>query len=100
MIRAASVLALILAAFAPVRQDGQQSVAKDFTQPGDSRTFAVTYNGQVKDIPAGTKKLRVWLPVPQDSTVQKIRDVGFTRDMSLGSETKYGNRVAYAEIDN
>jgi len=100
MIRAASVLALILAAFAPVRQDGQQSVARDFTQPGDSRTFAVTYNGQVKDIPEGTKKLRVWLPVPQDSTVQKIRDLGFSRDMSLGNETKYGNRVAYAEIDN
>jgi transglutaminase-like putative cysteine protease len=100
IIRAASAAALFLCAFAPLRQEGQQIVSKDFLKSGDSRTFAITYNGQVKDIPAGTKKLRVWLPVPQDSTVQTIRDLGFSREMSLANEPKYGNRVAYAEIEN
>lgn len=100
MIRIASALALILGAFAPALQDGLQTVAKDFLKPGDTRTFAITYNGQVKDIPPGTKKLRVWMPVPQDSTVQTIKDLGFSRDMKIGTEPKYGNRVAYAEIEN
>ena len=100
MIRAASVLALLLAAFAPAPQDTQQTVAKEFTKPGDTRTFAITYTGQVKDIPAGTKKLRVWLPVPQDSTVQTIKELSFSRDMQTGVESKYGNKIAYAEIEN
>ena len=98
MIRAAS-FAVLLAAFAPV-QDNAQTVSKDFLKPGDTRTFAVSYTGQVKDIPAGTKKLRVWLPVPQDSTVQTIKDLTFSRDMQTATETKYGNKIAYAEIEN
>jgi len=102
MIRAvlALALALLLGAFAPAPQDGQQNVSKDFLKPGGSRTFSITYTGQVKDIPAGTKKLRVWLPVPQDSSVQTIRDLGFSRDMKIATESKYGNRIAYAEIES
>lgn len=99
MFRVATALALVLAA-APVPQEGQQPVSPDFRKPGDSRTFAVIYNGQVKDIPAGTRKLRVWMPVPQDSGVQKIRDLNFSRDMSFANESKYGNRIAYAEIES
>jgi transglutaminase-like putative cysteine protease len=100
MIRAASAAALLMSAFAPLHQEGPQVVSKDFLKPGDSRTFAITYTGQIKDIPAGTKKLRVWLPVPQDSTVQTIRDLKFSRDMGLANEPKYGNRIAYAEIES
>jgi transglutaminase-like putative cysteine protease len=103
MIRAASAVALlplVLGAFAPAFQDGQQSVSKEFLKPGESRTFAITYTGQVKDIPAGAKKLRVWLPVPQDSTVQSIKDLEFSREMKIETESKYGNRIAYAEIEN
>ncbi|HKS15719.1 MAG TPA: transglutaminase-like domain-containing protein [Planctomycetota bacterium] len=98
MIRAVTVLALLPLALAP--QEGQQTVSKDFLKPGDTRTFAVSYTGQVKDIPAGAKKLRVWLPVPQDSTVQAIKDLSFSREMSQAVETKYGNKIAYAEIEN
>src|SRR5262245_34466808 len=100
MIRAASAIALLVAAFASAPQDSQQTVAKEFLKPGESRTFAITYTGQIKDIPAGTKKLRVWLPVPQNSTVQAIRDLTFSREMTLGNESKYGNRIGYAEIEN
>ncbi len=99
MIRAVFALALLLASFAPAPQDGQQTVSKDYFKAGDSRTFAITYVGQVKDIPAGVKKLRVWLPVPQNSTVQAIRDLTFSRDMQVATESKYGNRIAFAEID-
>ncbi len=80
--------------------DTQQVVAKSFLRPGDSRTFSIEYVGRVTEIPAGTKKLRVWIPVPQDTTVQTIRDLSFSREPKLGVESKYGNRVAYWEIEN
>jgi len=80
--------------------DTQQVVAKNFLRPGDSRTFAIEYVGKVTDIPAGTKKLRVWIPVPQDTTVQTIRDLSFSREPKLGVESKYGNKVATWEIEN
>jgi len=100
MIRAVTAFLILLGAFAPAPQDGQQTVSTDFLKPGDTRTFSITYNGQVKDIPAGTRKLRVWLPVPQDSTVQAIKDLSFSRDMKIDTESKYGNKIAYAEIEN
>jgi transglutaminase-like putative cysteine protease len=99
MIRAAFAFAILAGMTAPA-QEAQQTVAKEFTTPGDTRTFEVGYTGQIKDIPAGTKKLRVWLPVPQDSTVQSIRDLTFSREMNLGTESKYGNKIAYAEIES
>jgi len=106
MIRALLVPAFVLAWVSPAApqdpapQEGQQTVAKEFLKPADNRTFSITYTGRVLEIPAGTKKLRVWLPVPQDSTVQTIRDLKFSRDMSLSTENKYGDKIAYAEIES
>ncbi|MEW6307266.1 MAG: transglutaminase domain-containing protein, partial [Verrucomicrobiota bacterium] len=96
--------ALHLAANLAVASEGearnQQVVSPEFLKPGDTRTFAIEYTGKITGIPAGAKKLRVWLPVPQDSTVQGIRDLTFSRPAQLKSEAKYGNRIAYWEIDH
>lgn len=81
-------------------RDTQQTVALNFLKAGDVRSFDITYVGQVKGIPPGAKKLRVWLPVPQDTTVQTITNLKFSREARLGIEPKYGNRIAYVEIDN
>ncbi|HEX5053189.1 MAG TPA: transglutaminase-like domain-containing protein [Planctomycetota bacterium] len=71
----------------------------DYLKPGDSRTFAIQYTAQVKDIPAGTKQLRLWVPIPQDSPVQTIRDLKFAGSAPrLTTEKKFGNRIAYWEI--
>ena len=78
----------------------QQVVSKEFLKPGDSRTFSVEYAGKVSEFPAGTKKLRIWLPVPQDSTVQTIKNLAFSREPKLGVEPKYGNRIACWEVEN
>ena len=78
----------------------QQIVAKEFLKPGDSRTFSIEYVGKAAEIPAGTKKLRLWVPVPQDSTVQSIRNLAFSKEPKVSSEVKYGNKVAYWEIEN
>jgi transglutaminase-like putative cysteine protease len=78
----------------------QQVVDKKFLKPSESRTFSVEYVGKVAEIPAGTKKLRVWLPAPQDSTVQSIKNLSFSKEAKFGVESKYGNKIAYFEIEN
>jgi transglutaminase-like putative cysteine protease len=77
-----------------------QVVNRAFLKPGEARTFEIEYAGKVTGIPAGTKRLRVWIPVPQDTTVQEIRGLSFSKEPRLGVEEKYGNRVAYWEIEN
>jgi transglutaminase-like putative cysteine protease len=73
----------------------------EYLKPGDVRKFTISYAGHVKDVPAGTKKLRVWVPVPQDSVVQTITDLKFDKGPSAtGVEAKYGNKVAYFEVEN
>ena len=78
----------------------QQVADKKFLKPSESRTFSIEYVGKILEIPAGTKKLRVWLPVPQDSTVQSIKNLSFSKEAKLGVEGKYGNQIAYFELDN
>jgi transglutaminase-like putative cysteine protease len=104
MIRALLVPVFVLSWMSPAApqasdpQEGQQTVAREFLKPAGNRTFSITYVGRVLEIPAGTKKLRLWLPVPQDSTVQTIRDLTFSRDMKIYTDNKYGDKIAYAEI--
>jgi transglutaminase-like putative cysteine protease len=78
----------------------QQIVDPAFMQVAESRRFAIEYLGKITEIPAGTKKLRVWLPVPQNSTVQSIDDLSFSSTPTLTTEPKYGNRIAYWEIES
>lgn len=79
----------------------QQIVTPEYLKPAGSRTFSIDYVGKIPSVPAGVKKLRVWLPVPQDSTVQTIRDLKFSQTPTqLTTEAKYGNRIAYFEFEN
>jgi transglutaminase-like putative cysteine protease len=78
----------------------QQVAEKKYLKPAESRTFSIEYVGKIPEIPAGTKKLRVWLPVPQESTVQTIKNLSFSREAKTAVEPKYGNKIAYVEIDN
>jgi transglutaminase-like putative cysteine protease len=77
-----------------------QIISKEFLKSGDSRTFAVGYVGRIGEVPAGTRKLRVWFPVPQDTNVQTIKNLSFSKEAKLGNEAKYGNKVAYWEFEN
>src|SRR5688572_17102087 len=70
----------------------QQTISKEYLKPSESRTFAIEYIAKVSGIPAGTKKLRVWVPVPQDSTVQVIKNLSFSKEPKIATESKYGNK--------
>src|ERR1700693_5813888 len=39
------------------------------------RDFTFEHKATVKDIPAGTQKLELWIPVPHDDPFQRILDV-------------------------
>lgn len=73
-----------------------------------ARSDAVTYDIDFRAIvtaPQGTKKLRVWLPVPQSDRGQEVkpgRFVTFPQDVkpALGTEPEFGNIFAYFEFDN
>jgi transglutaminase-like putative cysteine protease len=80
--------------------EAQQIVNPQFMKPGGSRTFSIEYVGKISSVPQGTRKLRVWLPVPQNSTVQTIRDLTFSSPPRFTTEPKYGNKIAFWEIDS
>lgn len=96
------LLSLLATVASSVAVDGrkQQTVSPDYMQAAGSRTFAIDYVGKISGVPEGAKKLRVWFPAPQDSTVQSIRDLRFSARAKITTEPKYGNKIAYWEIDN
>lgn len=74
------------------------SDARKFSPP--TRTFRFTYHFTIKDIPSATKRVRVWVPLPQTDRHQTVRVLaikapGKTR---MTQEPEYGNRMLYAEI--
>ncbi len=76
------------------------SNAQKFSDP--SRTFRFTYNFTVKDIPAGAKQVRLWVPVPQTDHHQTVRllKIKAPTKTQMTQEHEYGNRMMYAEILN
>ena len=83
-----------------IAESHQQEVAPDYMQNAGSRAFSIEYVGKIIGVPEGTKKLRVWMPVPQNSTVQTIRNLRFSQTPTVAIEPKYGNKIAYWEIEN
>ena len=92
-----SFLVLFLAA-SQLTQAAENS--QKFSPP--SRTFRFTYSFTVKDIPAGAKLARVWVPVPQTDRHQTVRVLAVKAPVKtrMTEETEYGNRMMYAEIEN
>ena len=95
----AGVLCFAALAFATgEKPPNQQLLDPAYLKPASSRSFTIEYVGQATGIPAGTKELRVWLPVPQDSPSQTIRNLKFSQEPTFGVEPKYGNKIAYFTI--
>ena len=67
-----------------------------------SRKFRFTYAFTVKDIPAGTKLVRVWVPVAHTDEHQTVRLLKVKSPVQtvMGEEQEYGNQILYAEIHN
>jgi transglutaminase-like putative cysteine protease len=92
---------LLLLSFSGCRLAAQAaSNAQTFSPP--TRTFRFTYNFTVKDIPSGTKRMRVWVPVPQTDQHQTVSLLAVKAPVKtrMTQESEYGNRMMYTEIQN
>jgi transglutaminase-like putative cysteine protease len=77
-----------------------QTIAREFLKPSGSRTFSIEYTAKISEIPAGTKQLRIWVPVPVSSTVQEVRNLAFSKEPRIAREPKYGNLIASWTLEN
>ena len=66
-----------------------------------SRSFEATYVATVEDVPAGLNRLEVWVPVPQDSPSQTIRNLKVDSPYpgSIRNEKEFGNSYFYFSTD-
>ncbi|HZP24470.1 MAG TPA: transglutaminase domain-containing protein [Terriglobales bacterium] len=95
------VLLLVISGFAGLL--AAQTAAPEKQKSGPSyRKFRFTYAFTVKDIPAGTKLVRVWVPVAHTDEHQTVRLVNVKSPVqtTMSEESEYGNQVLYAEIHN
>lgn len=69
--------------------------------PPRSRTFELTYQATIKDVPEGTKLLEIWLPLPQtdaSQTIERITVEGAC-PVTIGREPERGNQSLYARVE-
>lgn len=80
---------------------GRQTGTVGPSPTAKERQFEFTYRVSVKEIPAGMKKLRLWIPAPQPDAHQEIAGLKIDSPVAyvLHREEEYGNRLIYLEID-
>jgi transglutaminase-like putative cysteine protease len=81
--------------------DAQTAAADEQQTAGEtakSREFEFTYGAAVKELPAGAK-VRVWIPVPQSSEYQQVKQIGesLPSEPAIATESKFGNKILYFE---
>ncbi len=65
------------------------------------RQFQFEYKATIKDIPAGAKRLELWMPVPHDGPFQKITGLQIDSPFPYKIKTAhYGNRVMHLTVEN
>jgi transglutaminase-like putative cysteine protease len=60
-----------------------------------------TYTATVSEVPAGTKSVAVWIPIPSDSPFQTIANLKVDAPVkhTVNTERKFGNRMVYVRTD-
>jgi transglutaminase-like putative cysteine protease len=82
------------------------SLSAGLADPDDetprSRAIELTYQATVQDIPAGTKVLDLWLPVPQSDRNQTIRRVTVDAPgpVTFGREARFGNQSLHIRVES
>lgn len=67
-----------------------------------SKTFDATYVATLSDIPAGTEKIDVWIPLPVSGEYQSVENVKIDSpyEFTRYREAAWGNEYAHATIAN
>ncbi len=79
---------------------GRAGAPGEFSAP--SRTFSLTYQVALKDIPAGSQRVRVWIPRPVTDTNQTIvlKKVDGPVRLREVTEPSFGNHILYGELQH
>jgi transglutaminase-like putative cysteine protease len=77
--------------FSPAREPGQG---------GKSRTFQLTYQATIREIPSDAKRLEIWLPLPQTDSSQTIDQISINAPgrTTLGREPRFGNQSLHVHV--
>lgn len=92
---------LLLAACGTAPQRASEMIpATRFTRLGEPRRFEIRYVAHVTGIPAGTARLRLWIPVPRSTSLQTIRDLQLDGPVpvEVATEPTLGNEIACFEV--
>jgi len=67
-----------------------------------TRAFQFTYDVMVKDVPAGTDRLRVWIAEASSdgNPTVSVRQKQSSVVLRFTCEPEYGDRMLYAQIDH
>jgi len=96
MIAAFALTAACMVAGGVMQQD--VSLPSDVTVA--ERNFEFTYLTKGAGLPAGAKRSRLWIPLPQSDTYQAISDLKIESPLAFTRhrDSQYGNEFLYFEI--
>ncbi len=66
-----------------------------------TRTFQFKYTLSLKNLPENSKRLDVWIPVPQSTNYQEIYNLQIFSQLpyKITEESKYGNKILYINAE-
>lgn len=65
-----------------------------------TRSVEITVTTEVRDVPEGTRVLDLWIPLPQESRLQEIRQLTIQTEhkYEMTIDPKFGNRMVYFHL--
>ena len=66
-----------------------------------SRSFQLTYEATIRDIPRDAKTLEAWVPLPQTDSNQTIHQISIIAPVpvTIGREPRFGNQSLHVRVD-
>jgi len=70
-------------------------------RPLNSRTFRLTYQATIRDIPRDARALEAWVPLPQTDPNQTIHRISIEAPVpiTIGREARSGNQSLHVRVD-
>jgi transglutaminase-like putative cysteine protease len=92
---------LLIIAVAVVSALGGLLLAAGSGQDLKCRSFQLTYQATIREIPRNAKALDVWLPLPQTDANQTIHQVSINAPapITVGREPRFGNQSLHVHVD-
>jgi len=71
-------------------------------RPAAERRFEFTYETSLRDLPAGAKRLDIWVPYPVSDDYQQVSEVRVDSPFKTTrtKDKEYGNTMLYVGVDN